>query len=209
MIHERNFQSAVFILSYRGQGVARIRYKMMGALASLPADIANTTLNANETLPRSNTTTRLLQPSTDANTTSVDTVDPQNDPLLRVAFRLVGSVITIYDIFYLALGMLREVAPYPRTARLVDTTTPISAANLLLSTRQNNPQRTVQNPPYFQVEWLMKALARTPAYMLEQRSFRELEMTLFVDEVKVGEISIMRPRSGNALVLGSGDVLAS
>ena len=209
MIHSRKFQSAVFILSYRGQVVARIRYRMMGALASSPADITNTTLIANETLPHSNTATRLLRISTDANTTSVGTVNPQNDPLLRVAFRLVGSVITIYDIFYLTLGMLREVAPYPRTARLVDTTTPISAANLLLSTRQNDPPRTVQNPPYFQVEWLMKALARTPAYMLEQRSFREVEMTLFVDEIEVGGISIMRPRSGNALVLGSGDVLVS
>ena len=106
----------------------------------------------------------------------------------------------------MAIDMLRELAPFSRTDRFADTRTLISAANLILSTRQNNPPRTVRNPPYFQVEWLMRALAQTPAYMLEQGSFREVNMILFVDEVKVGEISVKRPEAEMGLIQASGDV---
>lgn len=49
----------------------------------------------------------------------------------------------------------------------------------------------------------MKALAQTPAYMLEQRSFREVDMILFVNEVQVGEISIKRPSAGDGFITGS------
>lgn len=104
-------------------------------------------------------------------------------------------MITIYEIFFVALDMLREIAPFSRTARLADATNQIVAANLAVLTWQTDPPRTAQNPPYFQIEWLMRALAQTPAYMLQQRSFREVELVLFVDEVKVGEVSILRPRT--------------
>lgn len=176
---------------------------MTGALNSISTDITNTTQTFNQPLPLSKTTKGLLQTSTDANTTSLYTVDPINDLHLEVAFRLTGLVITIYDIFYVATDMLRDLASFRRTDRLVDGTSRIVAANLVLSTRQNNPPRTAQGPPYFQVEWLMKAVAQTPAYMLEQRSFREVEMVLYVNEIKVGEVSIQRPRTGNGIVLAS------
>lgn len=52
----------------------------------------------------------------------------------------------------------------------------------------------------------MRALAQTPAYMLEQGSFREVNMILFVDEVKVGEISVKRPEAEMGLIQASGDV---
>ena len=109
----------------------------------------------------------------------------------------------------MALDMLRELAPYKRTARLVDATTQVPSANLDVSTRQTDPPRTGQNPPYFQVERLMRAMAQTPAYMLEQRSFREVELVLFVEEVKVGEVSILRPGSVMGLVSGAGDGFTS
>lgn len=209
MIKNRNFLTAVCILTYRGENVGYISYEVTAMTDSISSDITNATSPVNQTPPVSNTTTWLLPTSADANTTSVDTVDPKNDPRLRVAFRLTGSVITIYDIFYVALDMLREIAPYSRTRRLANTITEVGAANLVLQTRQNDPPRTVQNPPYFQIEWLMKALAQTPAYMLEEGSFREVEMVLFVDEVKVGEVSIKRLTTGNALVSASSDVLTS
>ena len=52
----------------------------------------------------------------------------------------------------------------------------------------------------------MRALAQTPAYMLEQRSFREVDMALFVDEVEVGGIELRVPRRGTGLIPGSDDV---
>ena len=209
MIRNLNFQTAVCVLSYRGEDVGYISYEVTALPDSISTDIANATPSVDQTVPVPNSTMWHLPTSADANTTSVETVDTKNDPRLRVAFELTGSVITIYDIFYVTLDTLRELAPFSRTGRLADTISRIGAANLVLSTRQNDPPRTAQNPPYFQVEWLMKALAQTPAYMLEERSFREVEMVLFIDEVKVGEVSIKRPTSGNALVSASGDVLTS
>lgn len=49
----------------------------------------------------------------------------------------------------------------------------------------------------------MKAPAQTPAYMLDQQSFREVETVLFVDEIMVGEVSITRPRTENGLFQAS------
>lgn len=209
MIQERNFQTAVFVISYRERGIACITYKLAEATNSMSTDITNSTQSVNRTLPFSNATNLLLEASTDANTTAINTVNATNDQHLLIAFQLTGSAITIYDIFYLALDMLRELAPLRRTSVFADATTRIDAANLVLSTRQTNPPRTAVNPPYFQVEWLMRALAETPMYMLEERSFREVDMVLFVDEIKVGEVSIRRPGGGDGLVAAYDDIASS
>lgn len=176
----------VFILSYQERGIACITYNLAEATDSISTNITNKTQSVNQTIPLPNTTTLLLQTSTDANATKINTGDAKNDPRLRVAFQLTGSVITIYEAFCLALDMLRELAPQRRTSRFADFTTRINAANLVLSTRQNKPPRTERDPPYFQFECLMRALAETPIHMLEERSFREVDMVLFVDEIKKG-----------------------
>lgn len=206
MITNLNFQAAAFILSYRGHGVACIEYKVTGAPGFKSTNIANATEGGNRTLSLSELTNWLPQASTSAHSTSVD---PINDPRLEVSFQLTGSVVTVYEVFLMALDMLREIAPFKRTARLGDGATLITAANLVVSTRQTDPPRTAQNPPYFQVQWLMKALAQTPTYMLEQANFREVDMVLSVNEVKVGEISAQRPRNGNGLSPASGDLSTS
>ena len=197
MMINRNFQSAIFLLSYRGETVASITYKMTGIPGPIGADRA---------LPLFNTTS---QASKNANITNVDSFDPTPNSLLRVAFQLTGSVLTIYEIFFLALDMLRDLARFPTRARVIDSTTYIKAGNLNLATRETNPPRTSRNPPYFQAEWLMKALAQTPSYMLDQRSFKEAELVLFIDEIKVGEVSMKRPGTGNGLMQASGDVSTS
>ena len=207
MMFDSNFQAALFLLSYRGQSVARMSFKAAGAADSTSNSITNATESISGTPALSNTTAWLLKASTDANTTKTDAT---NDPHLEIAFQLTGSVVTIYEIFYVALDMLRELAFFSRKARLADATTEVPSAKLDLSTRQDNPPRTVQNPPFLQVEWIMRALAQTPAYMLEQRSFREVDMVLFVDGIKVGEASVKRPRTpGNELLPASDGVSTS
>lgn len=204
MLLNHNFQTAIFILSYRGDRVARITYIPTGAPNSISTNTTNPTQDLNQSLPISNTTKGLLQILPNANATSAHSLDPTNYPHLEVSFRLTGSVVTVYEIFFVALDMLREVAPFRRTAPLADATSQVTTANLDLSTRNTDPPRSAQNPPYFQIEWLMRALAQTPSYMLEQRSFREVELVLFVDQIKVGEVSILRPRTRNGLVSAFG-----
>ena len=201
MIADRNFQAAVFILSYRGRGVACIKFTEAGASSFNSTDMTKTTEGDIQiSSPLSNLTKVLPQAPKDAATTSAN---PQNDPRLEIAFQLTGSVVTIYEIFFMALDMLRDIAFSRRTARLADGATLIKAANLIISTRQTDPPRTAQDPPFFQVEWFMRALARTPAYMLDQRNFKEVEMVLFVEEVKVGEVSVRRPGTGSGLLPAS------
>lgn len=198
MMAKSSFETALFLLSYRGEGVAHIRFKAAGVSDITLNGTTNATQSVNKTLSISH-----IQASTNISTTRVDAT---NDPHLEVSFQLTGSVITIYDIFYVALDMLRDMAPINQRACLGDAITRVPDANLDLSTRETNPPRTAYNPPYFQAEWLMRALAQTPVYMLEQRSFRELDMVLFVDEMKVGEASVRRPTSGTGLLPASGNV---
>ena len=206
MMDKINFVNAVFILSYQGHGVACIKYDLPAASEPLPTNITNATQSLNLTLPLSETTKELLQTSTDANTTNVNTL---NYPRLRVACQLTGSIITINKIFYLVLDMLRELAVCGRTAQFTDFTTYFEAANIVISTQHTNPPRTPHNPPYFQVEWLMRALAQMPTYMLEQRDFREVDMVLFVDEVEVGGIRLRVARRGTGPIPGSDDISTS
>ena len=148
MIKELNFQSAVLFLSYQSSRVARITYMVTEAPNLTLDNFINATQTVNKVLSLSNTTKWLLQTSTDSNVTSVDTVDPSNDPHLRVAFQLTGSVIPTYDIFQTALDILLDFAFYPRTGRLDGFTTRINAINLVIQTRAN-PERRRRNPPYF------------------------------------------------------------
>lgn len=99
MIKELNFQTVVFILSYQERGIACITYNLAEATDSISTNITNKTQSVNQTIPLPNTTTLLLQTSTDANATKINTGDAENDPHLRIAFQLTGSVITIYEAF--------------------------------------------------------------------------------------------------------------
>ena len=209
MIRNRDFQTAVFVLTYQGHGVACITYEVPTASDSVSTDIKNATQSVNGRPPPLNTTNALLQASTNAKTPSIKTADATNDPRLRVALQLTGSEITIYNIFNMAIDLLRDLAAHGRAAHLADFTAYLDAANLVISARQTSPPRTALDPPYFQTEWLMRAVAQTPAYMLEQRNFREVDMVLCVDEVKVGEVSIRRPRDGSGLGRASGGISTS
>jgi len=204
MIRNVNFQSAIFFISYRGRGIGAIHYKLAGASDSISADTLNATLSAaqnNENMSLFNQAVALVKNASDGSNTNMNTTSVTNDPQLRVAFTLTGSTLTIYNIFYAALDMLRELADYKRTVRLTEDTTFIRSSGLDISTIDpNNPPRTVRNPPYFQAEWLMRALAQTPAYMLEQRSFREVDMDLFVDEIKIGVISLKKRPAPSGLL---------
>lgn len=196
MINNNNFQTAIFIILYRGRGIGAIHYRVAGAPDYMSAGTLNTTLSAaqnSENISLLNKTIALIETASADNRTDIDTTSVTNDPRFRVAFTLTGSILIIYDIFYAAIDMLRELADYKRTVRLVNDSTFIRSAGIdITTTDPNDPSRTVRNPPYFQAEWLMRAMAETPAYMLGQRSFREVEMNIFVDDIKVGMVSLRK-----------------
>ena len=205
MIQKQEFQAAVFLLSLYGKEVASITYDATTAFDSVPTAITNTTRSIGQILPLSKISKSLPHPIEDTSTTRIQTADTTNDLYLRVNFQLTGSMITIWDIFYMAIDMLLELAVYAQAARFADFTMHLNNAHLVVSTQQSSPPSTVHNPLYFRMEWLMRALAETPAYMLEQRSFKEVDMTVFANEVEVGKIFIKRPRTATGLVQGFSD----
>ena len=206
MMHNNDFRTAVFVLTYHGSGIGCILYDVPSASGPTPTDLIDAMHSLNQTHPVVNTTDVHRQVATDAN---ISTVDATNDSELEVTFHLAGAVIKIYDIFIMAIDTIRRLSVHGRTREFRDFTDYMETANLVISTRQTDPPRTARDPPYFQIEWLMRALAQTPAYMLEQRSFREVDMELFVDEVKVGEVSLRRPVGGVELTQGSDGVSTS
>ena len=206
MMKNNDFQTAVFVLTYHGRTTGCITFEVRPTPDSAPTDFSDAMHSLNQTHLLANATKGHRQPSTDA---SISTVDAANDPRLRVTFQLAGSVIKIYDIFFVAIDTLRELSVYGRTRDFHDFTSYIGIADMVITTRQTNPPRTARDPPYFQIEWLMRALAETPAYMLEQRSFKEVDMVLFVDDIKIGEVSLRREMDGIELTQESDGISSS
>ena len=213
MIRTKSFESSIFYIRYRGRGVGSLFYALATPETSGPgsSDVFRQTMqsltqsnsiNELQSLSVKNTSTvqRVGAPIADAENhtlnVGVATTDAtKNDPELRVIFQLSGSVLPLNDVFFSAFHVLRALAPYKVTARLVSDSIHITNSILRLSIRDaNNPPRTASNPPYFQAEWLMRAMAQMPTYMLQQGSFREVSMDISVDEIKVAEVSLSRRR---------------
>jgi len=136
--------------------------------------------------PSANTDERPLR-----NTTVAANIHPDLD----VRFLLLGDVVGYYDIFYTALDLLRDLAPYRLTTRLLAESHYIQWSNFYVTARDpNRAPRTIKHPPYFQLEWFIRALAQMPAFMVEQDDFREVEITIIVDDIRVGEVFLTKAR---------------
>lgn len=183
MIKNVKFTEAVFVMSYRGVEIGAVQYQAPGSTTSISAH----SLDINLSAAQSEQNVSLLD----------NTLALINEPQFEAKFTLTGLVLTIYEIFYTTLDMLRELADYTRTVRIVNDTTYVRSAGLdIFTVDPNDPSRTFKNPPYFQAEWLVRAMAQIPAYMLKQRSFRELDIELYVDDIKVGLV-FLRKRHSN------------
>lgn len=103
----------------------------------------------------------------------VTTFEPQGDTLLR-----------IYDVFVPIMGALCEMAPNPSSYRsngLIEGLEGFAGAICILPSL---PLRV--DPPHLEFRWMIRALSRIPAYMLEQRRFGDIKMDLTVDGVPIG-----------------------
>ncbi len=194
------FKSVHAYLSYQGRevGTMEIR-KPLSASSASPSDLSDRT--APHVLTISNAT---QLPST------MLTAPAWVDPHLQVTNIQDLDSFTIYEMFFIVLSFIREISPNKRTARVVDFTIsidapPITTAGqpIAVSFRSiGSPPRTAANPPYFQIEWLIKAFGQLPQYMFDHANFREVVfMGIKVDGVRVGEGYVVRKRTGQSGVL--------
>lgn len=123
------------------------------------------------------------------NITNVITIGQEIDPedaRLETNFTPNGDKkLGLFDVFVPIMGAMCELAPLPSTYRsngLIEGLVGYAAGICILPVP---PLR--QAPPYLENQWLIRAVSRIPAYMLEQRRFGDIEMNLVVDGIPVGK----------------------
>ncbi len=116
--------------------------------------------------------------------TTVILVNDAEDERLVTTFVPDGDkTLGIYDVFVPIMGALCEIAPHPSTYRsdgLIEGLQGYAGAICILPVF---PLR--MNPPYLEYRWIVRAIARIPAYMLEQRRFGNIKFDMAVDGVPI------------------------
>ena len=202
MIRNNRYQSSVFFIYRRGRGIGGLSYRVIQTSISEPGS------ETSENLERKNSHIRSLPSQTgyalDSNITEyvdLSEVDDTNNDL-QIAIRLTGSGLKSDEVFISIFDILRELSMFPTIARMVTDVAHIVSTGLYIGfSDANDPPRTIRDPPYFQGEWLVKALARIPSYMVQRQKFREVEVGISVDGIKVGEVSLNKagPSPGVAI----------
>ncbi len=193
MIQTRNFQSAIFLLTYSGRALATIEYSVTEGRDGVPARPWNVTQDVIPLVPPYDRTTWLDIVDPNTNITTTDVIASRRDPSLHVKFHLSGLVLSKYDICNAALDGLRQLSNYRRTERISNGTFFIPAAELeVVSVDANNPPRTSSRPPYYQAQWMMRALAQMPVFMLGLGEFKEVGMEIVVGQTLVGWVYVKR-----------------
>ena len=146
---------------------------------------------ANATLGSLNTSTNLsisnqaIEP--DPVNFTVVMPDNANDPdeaRLNVTFEPYGDPLTIYDIFVPVMSGMTDMAPFPSTYQSSHLEIGIEGFRGYICVMPSRPPRT--EPPFLEYGWLIRTIARIPAYMLGKGRFGEIVMKIVVDEVAVG-----------------------
>ena len=195
MIKNGNYQSSVFIILRKGHGVGGLSYTLTQPSISEPQSMTMENLvDGNDSIISSFNKSSLRSNLNSARHLN-STVDVAYRSSLLLEFELTDTKVTLNDIFITSFDILRAFAAFPRSGRIVADVTHIRTGNLYLAYRDpNDPPRTQVNPPYFENEWLLRALALAPGYMVQRQLFREVNIRITVDHFQVGEISLSRKK---------------
>lgn len=188
----QRFKSINSIFLYDGQEVGQLKVNRTLA-ATLPSTSTLSALSQNQR----GTSDGLLIPS--SNTTL--SAPAWSDPRLSVSLVRGFQTLTIYEVFYGVFFLLREMAPHASSDQVKDFSLlvnlfPVTAAVHSLDVSfdsSGNPPRTAADPPFFQWEWLIKAIGQLPKTMLDARDLRDIfHFGLKVDGVPVGRGWMLR-----------------
>ena len=122
-----------------------------------------------------------------ANNTNLLTTTIVNDPdEARLTIDLVpnGAKLGIYDIFFPVIQALSEMTFYKATAQAQGLVAGYDGTDGIICILTQLPFRS--EPPFLEYRWLIRALARIPAYAVETHWFGELKIKVFVDGIEVG-----------------------
>ncbi|KAL8827739.1 MAG: hypothetical protein Q9191_003006 [Dirinaria sp. TL-2023a] len=193
MIANGNYQSSIFLILRKDKGVGALSYRSTQPLSSKPRSISLQDLedgNDESVNPLHESSLRPDLNTTGA-TNSSNSVAANAD--FVTYFKLFGSRMAPNDIFITSLDLLRAFAVFPRTARIDSGVTEFRVGNSYLKYRDpNNPPRTKWNPPYFENEWMLRAVSLMPGYMVKRQSFKEVNVKISVAEIIIGEVDLTK-----------------
>ena len=132
----------------------------------------------------------------------------ENDRRLQVLITLNEPVLGVYDVFRLSIAILVDAAEKGPLERLFFYQSTPNIPNIEL--RVSVPIFPPWNPPIFQYQWLIKAIASVPPFMIREGRFREAVIAVNLDGIRVAN-AVLRAKisSGNGLPLLNPNVTVS
>lgn len=180
MISKKKFELAQFQISWEDQ--------LVGWVHVLPTPSSKAEGGQNlGTLFLGNGSTTVPSATQLLNITNVVTTDDTDDPddaRLNVDFQPFGVTLGIYDIFVPVMSGLTDMGRIPNYYESSGLVINLSGFNGQICFIPTVPLRT--SPPTLNYGWLIRTLARIPAYMLGAARFGEVIITVRVDDVIVG-----------------------
>ena len=111
---------------------------------------------------------------------------------LKIQGCLVGSAMEPFDVFVTVNAILAEVAEKGPTQRISDYVSPESDPRVQISFWTPSPAPS--SPPFFEVQWLIRATALIPGFMIKKGSFAEAVFSIEVDGIQVADAHLDKRR---------------
>lgn len=124
------------------------------------------------------------------------------DRRLKVSVSRGVNQLNQFEVFFAVFLLLLKSARQPIASVVPDVgfvlnRPPITPVGQPIAVSFKGVGRTAANPPYFQWQWMIKAVAQLPLYMIEEENFRELgRIRLRVNDIEIGVGQIVRLRRG-------------
>ena len=199
MISKKNFELAQFQISWAGQ--------LVGWVHVVPTPGSKVEEGQNHgTLSlgnRSTTSPSAKQPLNITNVVTMDNTEDTDDARLTVDFQPYGDTLGIYDVFVPVMSGLTDMGRIPNYYESSGLMIGLNGFNGHVCFIPSIPPRT--SPPTLNYGWLIRTVARIPAYMLSEGRFGEVIITVIVDDVMVGNgrVSTSPRCNDDGLISGS------
>ncbi|KAL9631105.1 MAG: hypothetical protein Q9164_006070 [Protoblastenia rupestris] len=138
---------------------------------------------------RTKNASSLLSNGTSSLTVAINDVDPSDPPnsQLKVLMNFRGRPIRLKDILMSTINVMCAAGKHDRNERIDKSkvvTVPRWGVQVIVDNFSRRPRTT---PPFFDYGWVIKAIARAPRYIFNERRFNELEMVIELDGVPFGQ----------------------
>lgn len=184
LVNSMQFESATFSLFYDANIVGTIKVAFRDRRPGTTGTVVGTEANSTQPLFQQpslnflNDTARI-----DEISENISAIQAADDEGLKVQAAFVGPIIASYDVFLLLAGVITYAAEMGTHGQVDNFVLYRTSPDLAISVMNSQPPRTT--PPIFEAQWLIKAMAMLPYFMLRKGAFRETLFVLGVDGVGV------------------------